>query len=138
MFKVQTSGKTNSARIRSMTISILLYVSDIDNTRCTGLEDLCNRQVIHPYICCSHLEHRASVNRFISLQLDIRQSVGPLERGISPSQGRYLHKATQTQNKRRQTSMSRVGFEPTTPMFERAMTVHALDRAAALICVMGK
>jgi hypothetical protein len=29
--------------------------------------------------------------------------------------------------------MSRVGFEPTIPAFERAKTVHALDRAATVI-----
>jgi hypothetical protein len=29
--------------------------------------------------------------------------------------------------------MPRVGFEPTIPVFERAKTVHALDRAAAMI-----
>jgi hypothetical protein len=29
--------------------------------------------------------------------------------------------------------MSRVGFEPTTPVLERAKTVHALDRAATVI-----
>jgi hypothetical protein len=39
----------------------------------------------------------------------------------------------QTQNKRTQTSMSLVGFEPTIPAFERAKTVHALDRAATVI-----
>jgi hypothetical protein len=45
--------------------------------------------------CCSQLEHRACVKRFFSLQfLNLRQSVGLLGRGISPSQGRYL-----TQNK---------------------------------------
>jgi hypothetical protein len=33
--------------------------------------------------------------------------------------------------------MSRVGFEPTIPAFERAKTVHALDRAAAVIGLMG-
>jgi hypothetical protein len=43
------------------------------------------------------------------------QSVGLLRRVISPSQGRYLHGTTETQNKRTQTSMSWVGFEPTTP-----------------------
>jgi hypothetical protein len=43
------------------------------------------------------------------------------------------HKITQTQNKGTQTSMPRVGFESTTPMFERAKTVHALDRAATVI-----
>jgi hypothetical protein len=51
------------------------------------------------YSCCSHFEHRASVKRFVSLQfLNLRQSVGLLGRGISPSQGRYLHTG---QHKRR-------------------------------------
>jgi hypothetical protein len=43
------------------------------------------------------------------------------------------HKTTQTQNKRTQTSMSWMGFEPTIRTFERAKTVHALDRAATVI-----
>jgi hypothetical protein len=29
--------------------------------------------------------------------------------------------------------MPRVGFEPTTPVFERVKTVHVLDRAATVI-----
>jgi hypothetical protein len=29
--------------------------------------------------------------------------------------------------------MLRVGYEPTVPVFERAKTVHALDRAATVI-----
>jgi hypothetical protein len=51
---------------------------------------------------------------------------------ISPSQGRYLHRTTQTQNKRTQTSMPLAGFEPTIPVFKRAKTFHALDRAASV------
>jgi hypothetical protein len=43
------------------------------------------------------------------------------------------HRTTQTQNKRTQTSMPRVGSEPTIPVFERAKTVNALDRAAIVI-----
>jgi hypothetical protein len=43
------------------------------------------------------------------------------------------HKTTQTQNKRTQTPMPRVGFGPMTPGFKRAKTVHALDRAATEI-----
>jgi FAD synthase len=83
------------------------------------------------YSCCSHLEHRASVKRFVSLQfLNLRHLVALLERVISPSQGRYL---TQTQNKHKQTSMLRVGFEPTIPAFERAKTFHVLDRAATVV-----
>jgi hypothetical protein len=53
--------------------------------------------------------------------------------GISPSQGLYTHRTTQTQNKRTQTFMPRMGFEPTIPVFERANTVHALERAATVI-----
>jgi hypothetical protein len=83
------------------------------------------------YSCCSHLEHRSSVKRFVSLQfLNLSHSVVLLGRMISPSQGRYL---TKTQNKHNQTSMPRVGFEPTIPSFEWAKTIHALDRAAAVI-----
>jgi hypothetical protein len=32
-----------------------------------------------------------------------------------------------------ETSISRVGFEPTIPVFERGKTVHALDSAATVI-----
>jgi hypothetical protein len=45
------------------------------------------------------------------------------------------HRTTQTQNKRRETFMPWVGFEPTIPAFERAKTVHALDCAATVIRV---
>jgi hypothetical protein len=55
--------------------------------------------------------------------LILKQSVGVFGWGISPSQGRYLYK-------HRQTSTPWVGFEPTIPAFERAKTIHALDRAA--------
>jgi hypothetical protein len=83
------------------------------------------------YSCCSHLEHRASVKSFISLQiLNLRHSVGLLGRAIIPSQSRYL---TQTQNKHKQTPMHRVWFEPTIPAFEGEKTVHAWDRAATVI-----
>jgi hypothetical protein len=43
------------------------------------------------------------------------------------------HRTTQTQNKRIQTSVPRVGFEPTIPAFERVETVHALDSATTVI-----
>jgi hypothetical protein len=37
------------------------------------------------------------------------------------------------QNKRPQTFMPRVGFEPTTPVFGLARTVHASDRAVSVL-----
>jgi hypothetical protein len=42
---------------------------------------------------------------------------------------------TQTQNRRTHTCMPRVGFETTTPVFGRAKTVDASDRAATVITV---
>jgi hypothetical protein len=63
----------------------------------------------------------------------VLQPFGLLGLGISPSQGRYLHITTQTQNKRTHTPMPRVGFQPTIPVFERAKTVHALNRTATVI-----
>jgi hypothetical protein len=44
------------------------------------------------------------------------------------------HRTTQTENKRTQTSMPLVGFEPTIPAFERAKAIHAVDHAATVIC----
>jgi hypothetical protein len=84
--------------------------------------------------CCSHLEHRAFVKHFASLQfLNLRQSVRLLGRGISPSQGRYLHRTKRTQNKHRETYMHGVGFKPTIPVSERAKPFRALYRAATVI-----
>jgi hypothetical protein len=45
-----------------------------------------------------------------------KQFVGLLGWGTGPSQGRYLHRTTQTQKKRTQSFMPRVGFEPTNPV----------------------
>jgi hypothetical protein len=43
------------------------------------------------------------------------------------------HRTTQTQDKRTQTSMPRMGFQPTIPVFERTKRVRTLDRAANVI-----
>jgi hypothetical protein len=43
------------------------------------------------------------------------------------------HRPTQTQNKRTQTSMPRMGFEPMIPVSEQAKTVHALDHMVTVI-----
>jgi hypothetical protein len=45
----------------------------------------------------------------------------------------HEHRRTQTQNKRTQTSMPLVGFEPTIPVFEQAKTVYVLDRVDTVI-----
>jgi hypothetical protein len=43
------------------------------------------------------------------------------------------HITTQIRNKRIQTAMPRVRFEPTIPVLKQAKTVHALDGAATMI-----
>jgi hypothetical protein len=43
------------------------------------------------------------------------------------------HRTTQTHNKCTQIFMPRVGFEPMTPVFQRAKTFHALDREVTAI-----
>jgi hypothetical protein len=67
--------------------------------------------------------------------LILGQSVGLLGRGISTSQGLYLHRTTQTQIKRAQTFIPQVGFEPTVLVFERAKTVNTFVRPATRNCV---
>jgi hypothetical protein len=53
--------------------------------------------------------------------------------GHNQPQGRSLHRKTQTQNKRRQIFMPRVGFESTTPVFQGAKIGHVSDREATVI-----
>jgi hypothetical protein len=87
--------------------------------------------IMRSFLLCCRLSVYASTALLldlgrISIPWSFTQSVGFLGRGMSPSQGRYLH----TQNKRTQTSMPQAGFGPTIPVFEQAKTVHALARAA--------
>jgi hypothetical protein len=67
--------------------------------------------------------------------LILDSSVGLPRRGISQSQGRYLHRTTQTQTKRTQTSMLQVGFEPKIPALELVKRVQALNRAATVMTI---
>jgi hypothetical protein len=60
-----------------------------------------------------------------SVPLSFTQLVGLHGRGISSSQGRYLHIQNSTNNKCTQPSVLQVGFEPTIPVFERMKRVHA-------------
>jgi hypothetical protein len=62
------------------------------------------------------------------------QSVDYLDGGDQPvARPLPAHTTAQTQNKRTQTSMPQVGLEPTIPVFERAKTILALDRATTVI-----
>jgi hypothetical protein len=58
----------------------VVNISNLHNLYCTDC--------LSVYSCCSHLEHRASMKRFVSLQFfNLRQLVGPLGRMISLTQG---------------------------------------------------
>jgi hypothetical protein len=76
------------------------------------------------------LKHRASVKRFVSLQFHNPKRVSRTSWTGDKPVARPL--PMQTQNKHRQTSIPLVGFEPTTPDFEWAKTIHALHRAATV------
>jgi hypothetical protein len=56
------------------------------------------------------------------------QLVRLLGRGIGQMQGLYLHTGQHNKEKRGHTSMPRMGFEPTIPVFERPKAVRASDR----------
>jgi hypothetical protein len=86
------------------------------------------------------LEHRASVKRFVSLQFINPMTVGgtPWKGDLPVARPLPTHKTTQTQNKSTQTSMPRVGFEPTIPVFEWAKTVRASDRSSSLNSSSGQ
>jgi hypothetical protein len=81
------------------------------------------------------LEHRASMKRFVSLKFLNPKRIGRTPWIRDQPVARPL--PTQTQNKRRQTSMPWMGFESTNLTFERAKTFHALDRAAMVIGCFG-
>jgi hypothetical protein len=68
--------------------------------------------------CCSHLEHRSSVKRFVSLQF-----LNPKRAGVTLwtwDQPVARPLPVQTQNKHTQTFMPRVGFELLIPAFEES------------------
>jgi hypothetical protein len=71
--------------------------------------------------------------RFFSFLIPYTIGRIPWTEDQSVARPRPTHRTTQTQNKRTQTSIPRVGFKPTTPVFERTKTVHVLDRAAIVI-----
>jgi hypothetical protein len=53
--------------------------------------------------------------------------------GFSPSQELHLHRATEREKTPRETTMSRMGFEPKIPVWEGEKTFSAFDSAATEI-----
>jgi hypothetical protein len=117
----------------SLSIYLSIYLS-ISVSLSTYLSVRPSYPSIHPSIDISIYGCTGLVDlgRFLSFFI-YTQSVGLLGRGISPSQGRRLHTEQHKRNKRIQTSMTRMGFEPTIPVFERAKIVPTLDCASTLI-----
>jgi hypothetical protein len=75
------------------------------------------------------------VKRFVSLQVLNYNTVSRTPWTGDQPVARPLptYRTIQTQNKRKQTSMPRVGFETTVPVSEREKTIHASDRGATVI-----
>jgi hypothetical protein len=102
---------------------------------CLGYFDWLHCPQISPSLSyCSHLEHRASVKRFVSIRFLNPKTVGRTPWTGDHPVARPL--PIETQNKHRQTSMPSVGFERTIPAFERTKTFHALDCEATVIGVL--
>jgi hypothetical protein len=74
--------------------------------------------------------HLLALGRFFSFLILYRDGRTSWTSDQSVAKPLPTDRTTQTQNKRTQTSMPRVGLGPMTPVFERAKCLHALDRAA--------
>jgi hypothetical protein len=89
-------------------------------TKCTFIHSFFNGSTLGPW-------------RFFSFV--ILNTVGKTSWMVDQPVARLLptHRTAQTQNKDKQTSVPRVGFESTTPALDQTKTVHALDSAATVI-----
>jgi hypothetical protein len=99
-FKLDPTYKNRTCRVYLMTqLFFRKYLRSVHTIciKCLALRTFVafktfTRIISNFYSCCSHLEHRASAKRFVSLQfLNFRLSVGLLGRGISQLQGLYIH-----------------------------------------------
>jgi hypothetical protein len=79
------------------------------------------------------LEPFFGTGQFFSFEILYTVSRTPWTRDQLVARPLPIHRTAQTQNKRTQIFMPRLGFEPTTPVFEWVKKVHALDRAASAI-----
>jgi hypothetical protein len=108
-----------------------------DNESILRIETVHNSTSAYGFYPSTHLPiyglQRVDLRRFFSFLIDT-QSVGLLGRGISPSQGRYLHTE---QHKHRINSHRHPWVEWDSnsrfPVFELAKTVHDSDLAATVI-----
>jgi hypothetical protein len=88
---------------------------------------------IHIYLSMVLQSFLLVLGRFFSFLILYTVGRTPWTRDQPVARPLPTHRTAQTQNKRTQTSMPQVGFEPTIPAFERVKKVHALDRVATVI-----
>jgi hypothetical protein len=74
------------------------------------------------------------LGRFFSFVIFYTAGRAPWTGDQSVARPLPAHRTAQTQNKGTQKFMPRVGVESTIPVFKQAKRVHALDRAATVIC----
>jgi hypothetical protein len=88
------------------------------------------------YYCCYYCGSTALCCTLAAFSVSgsYTHSVGLFGQGISPLQGLCLHTEQHKHKKTHtlQTCMPWVGFEPTISVFERAKTIHALNRPATV------
>lgn len=76
------------------------------------------------------LQSLSSFSHFFNFMLLYAINSNPWTVGQYDARPLIKNRITQTQNRRTQTYMSRIGFEPTTSVYERMETIYALDRLA--------
>jgi hypothetical protein len=90
-----------------------------------------NNRLVQP--STSHNISSFGLGRFFSFLMFYRVGRTPWTGDQPVARPLPAHRTVQIQNKRTQTSMHQIGFEPAIPVFERAETVHALDHVATVI-----
>jgi hypothetical protein len=113
---------------------ILLTITFLNNNEIPDVQNYKQRStfVLPLFTCCWTLRGLGRLPcSDIRVELNsetMNPFTGLLGRGISTTQGLYLHRIQH--GKRWHTSMTRGEFEPTTLLFERSKTKRALDYAA--------
>jgi hypothetical protein len=120
MYRLRSRSATNSAEILCWLPSYS-YITEVNLPQLQAM-------ICIPPVRLWLYSPLLDLRRFFSSLILYIGSVRLLRRGISPSQGRYLHTEQHTQ-----TFMPLVGFEPTILVFEPTKTVKALDRTVTVI-----
>jgi hypothetical protein len=125
---------------RFITVFRVIYIifdstHSLDVSLSSKLYDLCSRNFVQAFgtLVIPNLSFLSlwfysplELGRFFSFLILYTVGKTPWTSDQPAARPLPTHRATQTQNKRTQTSMPRVGFELTIPAFERAKTVRAL------------